>query len=192
MVCRGDKTTIAGLLLAAGAGSRMGGPKALVHDDRGSWLRRGVTNLVEGGCDPATVVLGAGAAEAVPLLRGTEAKVVVTDDWADGLGASLRAGLEALVLDGVDAALVTLVDLPDLVPEVVARVAAVADGPSSLARACFTDTPGHPVLIGREHWPAVCKEAVGDRGARDYLDRAAPLLVECGDLATGVDVDTFR
>ncbi len=51
--------TPAGLLLAAGAGSRMGMPKALVHDDRGAWLQRGVEVLRQGGCDPVVVLLGA-------------------------------------------------------------------------------------------------------------------------------------
>ncbi|MDP3891682.1 NTP transferase domain-containing protein, partial [Nocardioides sp.] len=81
-----------GLLLAAGSGSRMGTPKALVDD----WLRRGVTTLRDGGCAEVTVVLGAAAQEARPLLDGLPVEVVVAEDWADGMGASLRAGLEAL------------------------------------------------------------------------------------------------
>ena len=89
--------SVAGLLLAAGAGRRMGMPKALVRDDAGEpWVVRGVRTLREGGCDAVTVVLGAAAAEAAPLLEGTEATYVVADDWADGMGASLRTGLSSL------------------------------------------------------------------------------------------------
>ena len=63
-----------GLLLAAGAGSRMGMPKALVRADDGEpWLVRGVRTLVEGGCAQVTVVLGASAEEALPLLEGAPA-----------------------------------------------------------------------------------------------------------------------
>jgi CTP:molybdopterin cytidylyltransferase MocA len=50
--------------------------------------------------------------------------------------------------------------------------------------------PGHPTLLGRDHWTGVVDTARGDRGARDYLAEHPPVLVECGDLATGRDVDT--
>lgn len=180
---------VRGLLLAAGAGRRMGGPKALVRDADGtSWLVRAVAALADGGCDGVTVVLGAGADEARALVpAGPE--VVVADDWADGMGASLRAGLAAL--DRVaDAVLVSLVDLPDVGADVVARVLAAGAGPGVLARAAYDGEPGHPVLLGRDHWAGVAASAAGDRGARDYLAARDVAVVECGDLATGRDVDS--
>lgn len=183
--------TLHGILLAAGAGSRMGMPKALVHDDDGeSWLVRGVRVLREGGCDAVTVVLGAGALEAAPLLEADHARVVLAPDWAAGMSASLRTGLESLADTDADAALVSLVDLPDVTAAVVARVAARAVDRGVLSRAAYGGEPGHPVLIGRDHWSGVLDVATGDRGARDYLATHPVALVECGDLATGRDVDT--
>ncbi|MFC7504207.1 nucleotidyltransferase family protein, partial [Nocardioides sp. GCM10030258] len=61
--------------------------------------------------------------------------------------------------------------------------------PGSLARATYDGRPGHPVLLGHDHWAAVAAGADGDRGARDYLATHPLELVECGDLATGHDVD---
>ena len=181
--------TVHGLLLAAGAGSRMGTPKALVHDADGtSWLRRSVAALLDGGCDEVTVVLGAAADEAAALLPEGPVSTVVADDWADGMAASLRTGLAALP-PGPDTAVVSLVDLPDVSAAVVRRVLAAA-GPSALARASYEGVPGHPVLLGRDHWAGVAATATGDAGARDYLRRHDVTLVECGDLATGRDVDT--
>ena len=84
--------TTTGLLLAAGAGRRMGRPKALVD----TWLVDAVTTLREGGCARVTVVLGAGAEEARPLLEGYDVDVVVAEDWDEGMGASLRTGLQSL------------------------------------------------------------------------------------------------
>jgi molybdenum cofactor cytidylyltransferase/nicotine blue oxidoreductase len=181
--------TIHGLLLAAGAGTRMGAPKALVHDARGSWLVRGVRTLRAGGCDRVTVVLGASAAEATALLDGEDVTVVTADDWAAGMSASLRAGLLALADTAPTAAVVTLVDLPDVGPDVLARVLAGAVETGTLRRASYDGRPGHPVLLGRDHWAGVTAAATGDRGARDYLAAHAVDLVECGDLATGRDVD---
>jgi CTP:molybdopterin cytidylyltransferase MocA len=188
---------VEGLLLAAGAGRRMGMPKALVHDEGGSWLVRGVTTLREGGCARVTVVLGAEAERARPLLQelqGLDVDVEVAADWAEGMGASLRTGLRSLAGSVDDGVVVSLVDLPDLVPEVVARVitAALPDGPSALARAAYDAKPGHPVLLGRDHWAGVVETAVGDQGARAYLASRPVTLVECGDLATGRDVDTRK
>ena len=183
-----DPTSVQGLLLAAGEGRRMGMPKALVRDgDGASWLRRSLAALRDGGCADVTVVLGAGAAEA-RLLLDSGAHVVVAGDWAEGMGASLRAGLQALPVAA--AALVTLVDLPDVGPDVVRRVLAAATGPQVLARASYAGEPGHPVLLGRDHWAEIAATATGDRGARDYLADHDVTLVECGDLATGADRDT--
>jgi CTP:molybdopterin cytidylyltransferase MocA len=181
-----------GLLLAAGAGRRMGMPKALVHDDAGSWLVRGVATLRSGGCTRVTVVLGAAAERARSLLGGADVAVVVASDWAEGMGASLRAGLGSLPGDSVRGAVVSLVDLPDLVPQVVSRVIAAAepDGAAALARAAYDGRPGHPVLLGRDHWAGVIETAVGDQGARAYLAVHEVTLVECADLASGRDVDS--
>ncbi|MGI8645642.1 MAG: nucleotidyltransferase family protein [Nocardioides sp.] len=179
---------VQGLLLAAGEGRRMGMPKALVRDDDGtSWLRRSLAVLRDGGCDEITVVLGAGAAEARLLLDGS-VRTVIARDWAEGMGASLRSGLRSL--DETDAALVSLVDLPDVGPDVVRRLLRLDADPAALARATYAGAPGHPVLLGRDHWPGVVESAVGDRGARDYLDGHDVLFVECGDLAIGADRDT--
>ncbi|MCE1179338.1 MAG: NTP transferase domain-containing protein [Micrococcales bacterium] len=197
--------TTAGLLLAAGAGRRMGGPKALVRDANGTpWVCRALAALAGGGCAPLYVVVGA-EAELVRKALGEcdirDAEIVACHDWEEGMGASLRAGLAAL-LDGdgdgdgdiwrggdVPAALVHLVDLPDVDERVVARVRAVGEGRAALARAAYLGVPGHPVLLGADHWEGVIASAVGDRGARDYLRERRVELVECGDLATGADVD---
>lgn len=181
--------TVAGLLLAAGAGTRMGRPKALLVDDDGTpWLARGVQVLLEGGCDDVTVVLGAAADEARALVP-EGAAVVVAEDWAEGMSASLRAGLESLEDSDAAAALVSLVDLPDVADSVVRRVLAAGTDRAALVRTTYDGRPGHPVVLGREHWFGVRAAAVGDRGARDYLAHHALVEVECGDLATGRDAD---
>ena len=182
--------TAQGLLLAAGAGTRMGRPKALVSDDGGSWLVRGVRVLDDGGCDGVTVVLGARSAEAVGFLDGLGVDVVIAHDWESGMSASLCAGLRGMPAEAT-AALVLLVDLPDVSAAVVDRVLATGSGPGALARATYDGRPGHPVLLGRDHWPGVLATATGDRGARDYLDGHDPLAVECTDLASGTDVDRW-
>ena len=191
-------SSTAALVLAAGAGRRLGGPKALVRPRPGAptLLETVVGRVRAAGCDDVLVVVGAQAPAVSELVRSTGARTVLADDWDEGMGASLRAGLAALAADGLDApdvALVTLVDLPDVGPEVLVRVLhAAGTGRDALARATYDGVPGHPVVIGRDHWMAVRESATGDRGARDYLRATAHVSVECGDLATGRDVDTVE
>ena len=188
---------LAGLLLAAGAGRRMGRPKALLRDAHGVWfLDRAVAVLREGGCDRVTVVLGASADDARPLLEAAGRAVdvvdaVVAEDWDEGMGASLRAGLEALAAGDAEAALVTLVDLPDVDGRVLRRVveAGLSAGPRALVRTTYDGRPGHPVLLGREHWAGVAASATGDEGARRYLAAHEVTEVDCTGLADPTDLD---
>jgi CTP:molybdopterin cytidylyltransferase MocA len=192
---------VAGLLLAAGAGRRFGGPKALVQLDGEPLVLRALRALTAAGCEPVRVVVGA-SAEQVRALLPDPAQAVEAEDWATGMGASLRAGLASLDrtdwTDRTDrtegtgrptAALVHLVDLPWVGPDVLARVIAHASA-EAVARAAYDGVPGHPVLLGRRWWGEIAGAARGDRGARDWLATRADLtLVECGDLGSGRDVD---
>jgi CTP:molybdopterin cytidylyltransferase MocA len=186
--------TTVGLLLAAGSGRRMGGPKALLRlDPDGPTLAEtAVERLREAGCERVVVVVGASAQQAADAVAHLRVDLVTAPDWAEGMGASLRAGLAHLAGSAEDVALLTLVDLPDVTAEVMARVLATArgEGAAALVRAAYDGVPGHPVAIGRDHWDAVRATARGDRGARDHLRATPHQLVECGDLATGRDVDT--
>lgn len=180
---------VAGLLLAAGAGRRFGGPKALADLDGQPLVLRALRTLTDAGCTPIRVVIGA-AAEEVRALLPDPAQAVQADDWATGMGASLRAGLEALTATETPvAALVHLVDLPWVGADILTRVLANATE-DTVARAAYDGVPGHPVLLGRRWWREIAESARGDRGARDWLATRDDLrLVECGDLGSGRDVD---
>lgn len=178
-----------GLLLAAGAGTRMGRPKALVEGPDGMpWVVSSARVMRDGGCDPILVVVGAEAEAVRAVLAAEKVRIVDSPDWSEGMGVSLRAGLRAIAGDETDAALIHLVDLPDVGADVVRRIAALAT-PHVLARADYGDGPGHPVLIGRDHWSGVADTASADRGARGYLAVHDVTPVDCRDLAVGVDVD---
>ncbi len=145
------------------------------------WIDLAVELLRQAGCEPVMVVLGAVIVD-VPA----GAVTVIAGDWEQGMSASLKAGLRSAC---GDAALISLVDLPELPASVVKRVAAQPYAADSLRQAVFEGRPGHPVLIGREHWAAVRDSLSGDRGARDYLVANGVDEIECGDLFDGHDID---
>ena len=196
---------IVGLVLAAGAGTRFGGPKGLARDAAGTpWVERAVDTLRRGGCGRVLVAVGARGDEVAALVP-PGAEVVTAAAWADGLSATLRAGLAAAVPPGPvrpaavvppgpvrPAAVVILpVDVPDAPPSAVRRVVAAADADLStaLVQATYDGAPGHPVLIGAEHAPALAESVAGDDGARLYLRTHGVIRVECGDLWSGADID---
>ena len=182
---------VTGIVLAAGAGERAGGAKALrTAPDGTPWLAIACHALRDAGCREVIVVLGAQADAAVSLVpRG--ALPVVATDWHEGQSASLRAGLAAASTSNSDAALLTLVDLPGQTAAAARRVAAIGDDDprGTLARAHYDGIPGHPVLLGRDHWGPISETISGDQGAREYLRDHLVFEVDCSDLGGGGDQD---
>ena len=181
---------IIGLVLAAGPGTRYGGPKALARDERRTpWAVLATRMLREAGCSAVVVALGSSADEAATLIP-LDASIIVVPDWADGLSATLRAGLDAATAARADALVITPVDTPEAPASAAARViAAVENVRAGLARATYDGAPGHPVLVGSAHYVPLAAALTGDRGAGAYLAAHGALEIECGDLWSGDDVD---
>ena len=209
------RTTVAGVLLAAGEGSRFGRPKALVELNGQTLAERGVNLLRAGGAHPILVVTGAAPVE----LDGTDS--VYNPAWRTGMGSSLRAALQALSaatdarstdradadagagaagsVDSADeagadvgAVVVALADQPLVGAESVARLIAAYHDGATVAVAAYGGQPRNPVLLAREHWAEVIATATGDQGARTFLRSRPDLvtLVECGDTGRPDDIDT--
>ena len=198
------RASVAGVLLAAGEGSRLGQPKALVKLNGQTLAERGAALLRAGGASPILVVTGAAQIQ----LSG--ARTVYNEDWRTGMGSSLRAALRALDPTGesgapegpdqaagslpveVGAAVVALADQPLVGAEAVARLIAAYRGGAIVAVAAYDGKPRNPLLQAREHWPDVIATATGDTRARAFLRARADLvtLVECGDTGSPDDIDT--
>jgi nicotine blue oxidoreductase len=207
---------VAGVVLAAGAGTRFGGPKALVRLDGRRLVDRAVATLRRGGCSPVVVVQGAA------VLDDVDATVLDNRDWATGMGSSLRVALRHLAADApvadapglgaagpgdagpeappdpvehqaapITAAVVLLVDTPWVGDEAVARLAAAAADGCAAAQATYAGRPGHPVLLARRTWDDVAATAAGDRGARAWLRTHRELVrdVPCDGTGDPRDVD---
>lgn len=206
----GSAVRTTGVVLAAGAGTRLGlGPKALLQY-RGRPLVEAIAgSLLDGGCREVVVVLGAGARDIAATAELGVYRIAVNPDWQSGMGSSFL--LAARRADPADHLLVALVDQPGLTPETVARLlarhrpgritAAAYRRPDPTAAGEATGQAnglvaglqrGHPLLIDASLRAAVAATVTGDAGARTFL-RAHPELVDevdCSDQSSGEDVDT--
>jgi len=184
--------TPAALILAAGEGKRYGAPKALVSLDGELLVDRAVRIAQEAGCAPVVVVLGAAATEVVHAAALDQAVVIVNDDWATGMGSSLRCGLSALADQAAAGAVILLVDQPRVGAETVRRLVDAWRAGARAAVATYDGQPRNPVLLDASTFAAVAASAEGDVGARNWL-RAHPddvCAIACDDLGSDIDIDT--
>ena len=200
---------VAGLVLAAGGGSRLGRPKAEVVVGGRRLVDLAIGSCARAGMNPVVVVLGAVWLTPMPLADSLDADIpdapdadapdapeiwlVENGDWATGMASSLKAGLAALELDpGIDAVVVTLVDTLSVGEGHLRRVASALSNGATAAVATYEGKARTPVGLAREVWADVAATVAGDEGARGWL-AARPRLVtdvECADLGPWTDIDT--
>jgi CTP:molybdopterin cytidylyltransferase MocA len=174
---------LVGIILAAGSGSRIGGPKATLEIDGERLVDRAVAMFHEAGIRDVYVVLGAWQGE----ISGAE--LVINSEWQSGMGSSLRAGLEAILKNpSYSQVIISLVDLPGMTS---AAIAAVANSSHDIVMGTFDGKPGHPVKFARKYWEEISESASGDFGARKFLKgRADVFTIALDKLAIGKDLDT--
>jgi len=184
---------IAGLVLAAGRSTRMGGPNKLLEEINGRALVRIATEqLLASQAKPVVVVTGHQRERVERTLAGLPVKFVHNPDFADGLSTSLKAGIKAVPPE-VDGAIVTLGDMPQVSGKLIDRLIAAFDP----ARGALVVVPtldgkrGNPVLWSRRFFGDLMA-LDGDVGARHligaYQEAVAEVPVE--DAAALTDVDT--
>ena len=180
------------VLLAAGASRRLGRPKQTVLID-GEPLVARMAGLAL-ATDPRALVVSLGAqADAVRRALGDlgddpRVRCVAAPDWALGMGASLRSGLDALP-DDCDAALVLLCDQPALTMAHLGRLLATWRAqPERASASAYAGVLGVPAVLPRAWWPAL--GASGDRGARELLRARAAEVSTVAAIELARDLDT--
>ncbi|NKX54273.1 nicotine blue oxidoreductase [Arthrobacter mobilis] len=189
------RTPVSAVLLAAGAGTRLGrGPKALLPAGGIPLVQKMAAVLADGGCTDVCVVLGAEAARVRQAADLSGCTVLENPDWAAGMGGSFRLGVNAAPAG--HAVLVALVDQPGVTAPLVRRLIA-AHQPGRVTAAGYRAPGGalrrgHPVLFAPGPAAAAARQASGDAGARDFLAAHPGLVdvVDCSDLSDGGDIDT--
>jgi CTP:molybdopterin cytidylyltransferase MocA len=180
---------IVSIVLAAGAGSRFGGPKQLAELGGRRLIEHALAAAARASTDSVIVVLGAHAAQIEATVDFGDSRVVVCESWEEGTGASLRTGLRAVPAD-CGAAVVTLGDEPFVPAVATERLIAAREPGLAALRATYHGRPGHPVLIERRLFAPLTSPGPA-REPRRFLQAAGLREIECGDLGDPGDVDTI-
>jgi molybdenum cofactor cytidylyltransferase len=179
------------VVLAAGSGSRFGGGKLLAAWGAGVLLEGALAAAFAAPTRSVTVVIGADAEAVAAAARSFDPRVLVVHatDYAEGMGASLRAGVASLPADA-DGAFVFLGDMPRVPTAVLRRMADAVIAGAEAAAPVFEGRRGNPVLLRRSLFPSLLA-LTGDAGARGVLqglgDQLA--LIESPDAGVLFDVD---
>lgn len=171
---------VTGVVLAAGSGSRMGSPKAVLRVDGTRLVDRAVAALAEGGCSSVLAVVRAGVE--VP-----GARVVVNPDPERGMRSSLALAVDAA--NGADALAVLLVDLPGVSADAV-RATVAAWTPGRITVATYAGRRAHPTVMAPQLWRDALAMAGPDEGARRFLAERPGLVDEIAVDGAAVDLDT--
>ena len=187
-------SAIAIVILAAGASRRMGVPKQLLHHRGRTLLRHAVETALVSTCRPLVVLLGANAEEIQPEIEGLPVKIVQNPYWAEGLGSSIRAGIEALVsaADPPEAVVLSLCDQPLVCSDdIEALVTAYRSTKHPIVASQYAGTLGVPALFAQPVLAELLSLA-GDAGAKQVIQRNLPTVwqVPCPNAA--FDFDTLE
>ncbi len=176
--------TIAGIVLAAGASTRLGTAKQLVLDESGgAMVVRAARQLLEAGCTPVVVVTGAAHEAVASVLAVLQIEVTYNAEWPEGMGSSIRHGIEWVETHSnlSDAVLLAACDMPSVDTAHLQAIISRSSNCASLVASEYESTPGAyvrgiPALFPRARWTPL-RALSGDRGARDMLQSTGTLSV---------------
>ena len=182
---------IGAVILAAGSGRRMGGPKALLRIEAETLLERIAKAALAAGCQPVVAVVGDWGFD----LGELEVQLVMNPEAAEGMASSIRTGIAALPT-GMEGALLLTVDQPAVDADLLRRLLAqFAESPTHPAACAYAGTLGIPAIFPIRLFPGLLALR-GDRGAKAILLRegamSLPFPEGAQDLDTPEDLECFR
>ena len=173
-------TSTAAIILAAGASTRLGTPKQLALLAGETLLARAIRIAAEAGCTPIFVVLGANAEMIQAQCSLHPGRVVLNNQWPEGMASSIRVGVQALP-EQVTGAILMTCDQPTVSPQHLRQLA--ERNPDQTTASSYANRRGVPAYFPSSLFPQLLA-LTGDLGARALL--ASALDLPGGDL----DIDT--
>lgn len=186
-------SSVAAIILAAGASSRMGRPKQLLDWHGRPLVRAVVEQALAAQLDQICVVVGGAGAAVTAALDGLPLRIVANPDYAVGQSSSLHAGVAALD-SAIGAALILLGDQPFVTAAIIQQlVAAWRATDAAIVAPLYQGQRGNPVLFARTIFPELLA-VTGDQGARGVLaaDSSRVHSISFDDPRPLADIDTLE
>jgi molybdenum cofactor cytidylyltransferase len=161
---------IGAIVLAAGGSSRMGTAKQLLLFKGKTLLRRAVEAAGESGCAPVVVVLGQDAERMQQEIESPPAIIAINSNWQQGIGGSLRVGIERVEQNAaIEAVMITLCDQP-LIDAVVLRrlLDILKTGAQPMVAASYGGTLGVPAIFSKQYFSSL-RQLPLSSGAKQIL-----------------------
>lgn len=180
---------VAGVILAAGAGKRMGQAKPLLMWRGEPFIRHVARTALAAGLSPIVIVGGAYTADIQAVVAGWPVSVVHNADWEAGQSTSVRSGLQALPPE-TGAAIFLLADQPHSPIELVrSLIERHAQSLAPIVAPLIDDRRGNPVLFDRSTFDDL-RSLRGDVGGRAVFARYPVTYLPWPDASLLLDVDT--
>ncbi|HWO93984.1 MAG TPA: nucleotidyltransferase family protein [Dehalococcoidia bacterium] len=179
------------IVLAAGAGTRMGQPKALLPWGIGTLLGYQLRELAAAGFAERIVVAGAAAPPVADITVKAGAALVVNTAWEEGRASSLRVGADAVRRDR-DPILVLNVDQPRPAPIHAGLLGAYRDEPAPIIVPVFQGRRGHPIILSGALLDELRTVRDEERGLRAVVERHSSEVreIDLGDRLITIDINT--
>ena len=180
------------IVLAAGASVRLGEPKQLLKCSGKTLLRRAVETALASVCRPVVVVLGANVEKIKSEIEGLSLEIVLADDWASGMSASIHAGLKKLlkVEPALSAVVLMLCDQPFVTTETIERLIEAHEKTKMPIIACeYENTIGAPALFARALFGELLN-LQGEAGAKAVIKKHEKEIAKIIAPEAAFDVDT--
>jgi molybdenum cofactor cytidylyltransferase len=181
--------SIGAVILAAGGSSRFGSPKQLAQFCGKTLVRRVVDVAQQAGCSPVVVVTGSNAAK---VSREANTPVVKNRNWREGIGSSIRVGIDHLtdVKPEIAAIVLLVCDQPFVDSELIGRLIALREKTGKdIVASSYSDTVGVPALFVRAVFSEL-QALEGDSGAKKLIFKNPNRVAEVPFSLGNIDIDT--
>ncbi|MBD2337513.1 nucleotidyltransferase family protein [Calothrix sp. FACHB-156] len=187
-----EKASIAIMILAAGASTRMGTPKQLLLYQGRSLVQYITEIAIASVCEPVVVVLGAYAEQIRPQINELPVTIVENLDWALGMGSSIQAGMDLLnsLNQKITAVVIVLCDQPFLSPEIINQLVDAYHTTQKPIIACeYANTLGVPALFSHQFF-AELANLPGNSGAKKVIQNNLNQVFSIPFNLGNIDIDT--
>jgi molybdenum cofactor cytidylyltransferase len=185
-----DKPSIAIIVLAAGASTRLGAPKQLLEYNGITLLRRTVEKVLLSKAESVHVVFGFEAEKMRLEIAGLLVDVIINPNWKRGISTSIQSGIQSLE-PNIDAAIIVLCDQLKLSTDILNKlIDTYASTRVPIITCKYAGTVGVPAMFDRRIFPELLS-LEGDLGAKKIIEHHSKERIEIDFLDGEIDIDTI-